>query len=147
MKRYMLTEPAYIGLALLAAGSIITEADLPEGPEMEPGHWEGDIENRQWVPSQPKEDGKLVRSKPPKSSIEVDKAGQPVNKRDIGKIAAAPAPDIAQPTGFVPGQPDPAPDAARAEQADQIADAAKAAATQPQRRGGGDAAKAADNKK
>lgn len=127
MTRYMLTEPAFIGNALLDAGSIITDDDLPEGPEMTPGHWEGEHEERKWVQAAPKEDGDIIRSKPPKSSIEVDEAGRPVNKRDVGKIAAA------QTSDFAPAVES---NDAAAVRADQIAESAKAA-TQPQRRSTG----------
>ena len=70
MKRYLLTEAAFIGAALLAAGSIITENDLPVGPHP-------DTEND--------ED---FRSPPPDSAIEIDSNGQPVKKRDRATMQA-----------------------------------------------------------
>lgn len=86
MKRYMLTEPAFIGTALLAAGSIITDDDLPEGQEAEPGHYEGSGDQRVWIPPRliP---GTSMRSPPPASAIEVDANGVPKRKEDAGFAA------------------------------------------------------------
>lgn len=81
MKRYLLTEAAFIGAALLAAGSIITENDLPVGPHPDP------------------ENDDDYRSPPPESAIEIDTNGQPVKKRDRATLAAlglgAPAVEVA----------------------------------------------------
>lgn len=71
MKRWMLTEAAFIGAALLAAGSIITEEDLPVG--IDPTDEEGERE---------------IRSDPPTSSIEINEAGQAVKKKDRAAAAA-----------------------------------------------------------
>jgi len=87
MKRYLLTEPSFIGSALLAAGSIITDADLPYGAAMEPGRYEGPPENRVWIAAAPKADGSKVRSAPPASAIEIDASGQPVHKADLAALA------------------------------------------------------------
>lgn len=74
MKRWMLTEAAFLGGVLLAAGSRITENDLPVGPEMEPAK----MKDGMLIPAQPKEGGKMIRSAPPPASIEIDASGQPV---------------------------------------------------------------------
>lgn len=71
MKRWMLSEPAFIGAALLAAGSIITETDLPIG--LDPDDEEGERE---------------MRSAPPTSAIEINENGQAVKKKDRGAAAA-----------------------------------------------------------
>ncbi|MGL5735554.1 MAG: hypothetical protein ACRCYS_11870 [Beijerinckiaceae bacterium] len=114
MKRYMLTEPAFIGNALLAAGSIVTDDDLPESPVLDDAG---------------EETGEMFRSPPPKSSIEVDEAGLPLNKRDRSRAAVAVA-DKVDP--LPPANADD--DAKRAEEADKIAENARAT-TEPQRRG------------
>jgi len=90
MKRWMLTEAAFIGAALLAAGSVITENDLPVGPDPED------------------EDGEAeIRSAPPTSAIEINEDGQAVKKKDraaaaalgIGVVEVAPiAPHAPNPT-------------------------------------------------
>lgn len=71
MKRWMLAEPAFIGAALLAAGSIITEQDLPVG--IDPNDEDGEAE---------------IRSDPPVSSIEINENGQAVRKKDRAAAAA-----------------------------------------------------------
>ena len=71
MKRWMLTEAAFIGAALLAAGSIITENDLPVGPD--PDDEEGERE---------------IRSAPPTSAIEINEQGNAVKKKDRAAAAA-----------------------------------------------------------
>lgn len=122
MTRYMLTEPAFIASALLAAGSIITDEDLPEGPERDAT---GALT------------GKIIRSKPPRSSIEVDDNGQPINEQDRIAAASLPAPEtmLDAPTDTAAAEAiAQAGDEKRADGADAIAAAAKAA-TQPQRRG------------
>lgn len=90
MKRWMLTEAAFIGAALLAAGSIITENDLPVGPD--PDDEDGERE---------------IRSAPPTSAIEINEDGQAVKKKDraaaaalgIGVVEVAPiAPHAPNPT-------------------------------------------------
>lgn len=77
MKRWMLTEAAFIGAALLAAGSIITEEDLPIG--LDPTDEDGERE---------------IRSEPPLSSIEINEKGEAVRKKDraagIGYTEVAP---------------------------------------------------------
>lgn len=71
MKRWMLTEAAFIGAALLAAGSIITEEDMPVG--LDPTDEDGERE---------------IRSDPPISSIEINEKGEAVKKKDRAAAAA-----------------------------------------------------------
>ncbi len=71
MKRWMLTEAAFIGAALLAAGSIITEEDLPVG--IDPTDEDGERE---------------IRSEPPTSSIEINEKGEAIRKKDRAAAAA-----------------------------------------------------------
>ena len=82
-KRYQLTEPAFIGGALLAEGSRITDDDLPVGPD-------------------PRNPGKTMRSPPPETAIEIDANGVAVNKADrvIQETIGA-----AQPIQVAPIQP------------------------------------------
>jgi hypothetical protein len=82
MARYILTEPAFIGGVLLAAGSIITDDDLPEAPPVDAatGRVQTDDKGKPEAP---------VKSAPPRSAIEVDENGVPVDDADLPVLEAA----------------------------------------------------------
>ena len=93
-KRYLLTEPAFIGAALLAAGSIITEDDLPVGP--------GPIDESTG------KRGPHIRSAPPTSAIQVDRHGQPVDDEDLAALAGISlASNVAEIAPIAPHAPNP----------------------------------------
>lgn len=89
MKRYLLTEAAFIGAALLAAGSIITENDLPVGPHPDPDNDDD------------------FRSPPPDSAIEIDSHGQPVKKRDRATMQALGLGVVTEVAPIAPHAPNP----------------------------------------